>query len=215
METLKVAVGRVEVELLADDRICQSVISGKPFEPDTLDAWAQMCRPGTTVIDVGGYSGLFSIAAAKLGASPVAIEPLPVMQDRIAENANINGVEVRVIPGAASDQSGKFRIGYNDKVHLTSGASLLRRSGPGLMVDTFRLDDLDLPGPVAAIKIDVERHELAVIEGAAGIISRDRPDLIVEFLDPEARERLMKALAGYRSFRVMDTRNLIVSNGAD
>ena len=214
MDTLKLKVGSVEVELLADDRICQSVLTGKPFEPDTLEVWAQMCRPGVTVVDIGAYSGLFSIAAAKLGAVPVAIEPLPVMRDRIAENCKINGVEFRVIPGAASDVTGKTRIGYNEKVHLTSGASVLRKSGPGLIVDTFRLDDIDFGGPVAAIKIDVERYEKAVISGATELLERDRPELIIEVLDQVSRDDIEYMLPKYMVQSFLDKRNLIMSAGA-
>lgn len=213
MDTLKIAVGPVEVELYADDRICQSILTGKPFEPDTLAVWAQMCQAGRIVVDIGAYSGLFSIAAAKLGAVPVAIEPLPFMRERLMANAKLNGVEFRIIPGAASDKTGQARIGYNDKVHLTSGASILRKSGPGFTVDTFRLDDIDFGGPVAAIKIDVERYEKAVLNGAAELIERDRPELVIEVLDQVSRDDVEYMLPKYMVMDFLDKRNLIMSSG--
>jgi hypothetical protein len=42
-----------------------------------------------------------------------------------------------------------------------------------------RLDDA-IGGPVGFIKIDIEAHELPVLEGAAEILNRDRPVLLIE-----------------------------------
>jgi FkbM family methyltransferase len=212
MDTLKLDFGPISVKLISDDRICQSVLTGKPFEPDTLMTWMEMCQPGAIVVDVGAYSGLFSILAAKMGAIPFAIEPLPVMQERIKANAALNGVEFEIIRGAASDETGKIRIGYNDRVHLTSGASVLRKSGPGIVVNTYRLDDINFGGPVTAIKVDVERYEKAVLNGAAEILERDRPDLVIEVLDDVARGDVEYMLPKYTVQSFLDKRNLILTS---
>lgn len=49
-----------------------------------------------------------------------------------------------------------------------------KRVVPVNTLDSYHYDDVDL------IKIDVEGHELAVIEGAVGTISRCKPYLIIE-----------------------------------
>lgn len=41
------------------------------------------------------------------------------------------------------------------------------------------LDSYDLP-PVGVVKIDVEGHELAVLQGAKALLERDRPHLVIE-----------------------------------
>jgi FkbM family methyltransferase len=209
MDTLNIAVGPVSVDLLDDDRICQHIKAGKTFEPDTLAAWAKMCRPGSSVIDVGAYSGLFAISAAKLGAHVTAIEPQPQMCDRLASNRRLNEVSFTILQAAASDARGVARLGVNAAVHLTSGASLLRKSGHGITVHTIRLDDLEIRN-VSAIKIDVERLETAVLRGALGLIARDRPSLIVEFLDDAARRAILDLLPDYDVAAVTDVRNLIL-----
>jgi hypothetical protein len=58
-------------------------------------------------------------------------------------------------------------------------------------VATARLDELGLE-PVGFIKIDVEGHESAVIAGAAGLIARDRPTLLVE-LEERHSDRSIEA----------------------
>ena len=63
-----------------------------------------------------------------------------------------------------------------------------------------------------AIKIDVERHELEVLEGAAGLLARTRPALMVECHGAAwdelgvARSRFTELLgdAGYRDLRFAD-----------
>lgn len=209
MDCVNIKVGPVSVDLLADCRICKHIISGKTFEPASLDAWADMVKPGTDVVDVGAYSGLFSIAAAKLGARPVAIEPQPVMVERIAANARINGVEFQTINAAVSTTEGEARLGVNDAVHLTSGASLLRKSGHGLTVRTICLDNLDLAN-VSAIKIDVERAELLALGGAMRLIEKHRPTMLIEALDSAAMAAIEKALPSYRMVSFLDDRNMMM-----
>lgn len=209
MDAVSLQVGPVTVDLIGDDRICQHVKAGRSFEPETLEAWAQMCAAGSEVIDVGCYSGLFAIAAAKLGCRPIGIEPLPQMRKRIAENSKLNDVHFKVIGAAASDHAGTARIGFNAGVHLTSGASLLRKSGAGIDVKTITLDGLKVEH-LAAIKIDVERLEAAVLRGGLRMIERHRPKLIVEFLDAEAKAAIIGLLPSYRVEAVTDVRNLIL-----
>lgn len=209
MDPLSIQVGPVAVRLIADDRICKSIQSGKPFEPDSLAAWAEMCKPSSEVLDVGAYSGLFAIAAAKLGCRPVAIEPLPQMADRLIENARLNEVKVMLLRAAASDSIKMRRIGFNERVWLTSGASLTRKAGAGLLVKVIRVDGLDMEN-VSAIKIDVEGHEGPVLKGAIELIGRCRPKLLVEVLSAAARKAVEKLLPGYRTVGLLDTRNLLL-----
>jgi len=202
-----ITVGPVTVSLMGDDRICQHIIGGKTFEPDSLKKWSEMVVPGTDVIDVGAYSGLFSISAAKLGARPIPIEPMPVMVTRIEDNARMNGVWFKIIKAAASDSGGMKRLGYNEKVHLTSGASLNRKSGGAEMVKGIMLDDLDL-SRVSAVKIDVEGLEMAVLAGAMKMLLRHRPKLLIEVLSGEARKAVEAKLTGWRTKLFLDNRNL-------
>lgn len=214
--TMTVSVGATQVSLLDDDRICQHLAAGRDFEPVTREAWYRALRTVPVlgwVIDVGAYSGLFSIAAAKMGHHAVAVEPLIELQERIRQNALLNHVSnyVTIIPAAATHFTGEIGIGVNDKVHLTSGASVLRKSNQRV-VPAWRLDDFE-PGelPVVAIKIDVERHECAVLEGGRQLIMKHRPTLIVEALNDEARAAVTLALLpNYRLDQRMDDRNMLM-----
>lgn len=206
-----VRVGTADVELLDDDRICLGIKAKGTFEPDTLALWGETCAKGGTVIDVGAYSGLFSIAAEKLGAHAIAIEPLPEMQKRFLRNCANNGVAPKLLKAAACDKDGTVRLGYNHLVAFTSGASLARKSGGFLNVKALRLDKLASDVPIKAIKMDVERCEIDALKGAMKLLAKDKPLLIVETLEKEAAEAVTILLKEhYHPVRFLDRRNLIL-----
>jgi FkbM family methyltransferase len=203
-------VGSTTVSLLENgDRICGHIQSGNTFEPQSLAAWAEMCEKGGTVIDVGGYSGLFAIAAAKMGCHVICFEPMPLNASRILENCHLNGVNVELHNAVASDEPGIVDLTYNPKVEgMTSGASLVRKKGFKLPVRAMTIDSLNV-NPVA-IKIDVERGEPLVLAGARETLARARPQLLVEVLDEEREELVRKSVDGYRVAAVVDVRNWLM-----
>lgn len=209
MGSIAVKAGHIEVFLIDDDRIAQHVLKKGSFEPDSLAAWVAMCAPGSEVLDIGAYSGLFSIAAAKRGARPIAIEPMPTNVERIKANAGMNGVKFTVIQAAATDSKGTADLGYNPGVYMTAGASLDRKGGPTIRVRTIPIDDMRFE-KLSAIKIDVEHHELYVLRGAERTIAKHKPRLIVEALDDSAKKAVVAMLPGYRSAGIRDVRNVIL-----
>lgn len=208
--TTSIKVGKVTVELADGDRIVGHIKQGKEFEPDTLSAFADAVRPGSTVLDIGCYSGLFAIAACKLGARAYGFEPMSEMRDRIRLNQEINHVMFDVFEGAAAENDGTADIGWNPNVKFTAGASFARKTGPHRRVMTTRVDSLAFED-VSVMKIDVERHEAAVIRGARDMITRCRPFLIVEALDDALKSAVLKELPDYDLVDVTDVRNLLLA----
>lgn len=215
---MKIPVGDIEVYLRPEgDRIVSHLIRGdKTFEPATLAAWATVCKMGGTIIDVGAYTGLFSIAAARLGCAVVAFEPLPKNADRLDKNAKRNSQrgKIRLIEAAASNHICESFINLNPHVPgLTSGASIvnedLGRRIEKLRVAFLTIDLLNLP-QVTAIKIDVERAEHLVLLGALETLKRCRPFLFVEVLDEASGEAVKAAVPDYVVSEVLDERNWLM-----
>jgi len=208
-------VGSVSVDMIeADDRVCAHINSGKTFEPRTLEIWADLCatRRGT-VLDIGAYTGLFAISAALHSCRVIAFEPMPRNAERLRENAERNGrsrLFIQLIEAAVSDKPGTAQIGYSANVKgLTSGASLLRKTGATHTVPVVTIDMLDL-SHVSAIKIDVERGEPQVLRGARQTIERCKPAILVEVLDDERKAGVRQALPGYEVAEEIDTRNWLM-----
>lgn len=86
----------------------------------------------------------------------------------------------------------KHRVGNCGGSHVT-------KDHPDELVTATRLDDLDIPGTVGLIKIDVEGHEREVILGAVRLIQQDEPTILME--DRSRARELLKDL-GYRIRRI-------------
>lgn len=210
---IELPIGGYRIRLAETDRITDKIKRFGSFEPESLDRWARMVEPDGVAIDVGAYSGLYAIIAAKLGVRAIAIEPAPWMLARLTENCVLNKASVWIIPAAASDRSGTALL-HHSRTPMTSGASLEALKGGGnVEVATTQLDDLDITERVTAIKIDVERHEANVLRGALRLIEAHKPKLLIEVLGTRSEQdgaiaKLLHLLPdGYRLVAMLDGRN--------
>jgi FkbM family methyltransferase len=205
-------VGWLQVQMTeAEDRVCYHAGKSGFYEPDSLAAWMCAVVPGKVALDIGAYTGLYSIIAAKLGARAVAIEPMPAQQWRLSCNAQANKADVKLLAAAASDQDGAITLWHNPRVALTTGASVRKDKElhrDSLVVGCIRVDSLALSN-VAAIKIDVEHHEDSVVRGAADTIASNRPVLLVETLTGAMRDKVLALLPSYEVAAVLDGRNTL------
>lgn len=200
----------------ANDRICASVMKGVPFEPESLEAWGDICSSGGHVLDVGAYTGLYAIAAVMMGCRATAFEPLQDNRGRFRKNAELNGVDLSANMEAISDRVGQTSLSINARVKgLTSGASLFHYSGGNgeyekrIPVRTITVDSLNLK-KVTAMKVDVERAEPLVLAGARETLQRCRPVLLVEVLGNDERAAVRAAVPFYRVTKELDTRNWLM-----
>lgn len=134
-------------------------------------------------IDVGGNFGLVTYFLARLAPRVFACEPSPVPLPSLRRLVDAN---VTVWPVAVSDKSGPIdlTVWQSRRGWTTNGASLAEDKRDHALahpvpVTAVALDDIDLP-PIGFIKIDVEGHEAAVLEGAKATLARHRPVLMVE-----------------------------------
>lgn len=149
------------------------------FEPE-LARLAELCPAGCgTAVDVGGWYGPWTRRLSRRARRVVTVEPVPHLARLLTAWVPAN---VRVVQAAAADRSGTARLWFPA---LDSGdrgvSSLVRRDihAHALHVSCVTLDQLGLRD-VGFIKVDVDGSELAVLRGATGLLSRDRPALFVE-----------------------------------
>ena len=130
-------------------------------------SWSYVLRnikPGDIVVDVGAHVGLFSLLACAKGAHVVAVEPAPSNLACLKKLTDINpGLNLQVVEAAASDKQGVIAFAPNGP----HGHVALGGESDVVNVSTLRLDSLSLKD-VALVKIDVEGHELAVLDGMSG-----------------------------------------------
>jgi FkbM family methyltransferase len=167
------------------------------YEIDLLQFAATLLQPGDVVIDVGAYIGTHSVFfAAVCGASVTAIEPNPHSCSILRRNCELNRLEarVRIIEGAAGAADGRGRVETPSASNRGDSHFVPDESGD---VKMLSLDSLELPR-TRLVKIDVQGSELAVLQGAATLLERDRPMLFVEASDLPNALSLAQALTPLR-----------------
>jgi FkbM family methyltransferase len=94
---------------------------------------------------------------------------------------------VRIMPFGLSDTNGTAPISDDANGHLSR---IVNAGMPNSTLATVRrLDDLDIPLP-DLIKIDVEDHERAVLEGASSLIKASRPVILFECWEPKSPDNM-------------------------
>lgn len=130
-----------------------------------------LLEPGQHVLDLGaniGYYTLLSARAVGPEGRVLALEPDPGNLDLLERNVELNGFEdrVEILAVAASDRKGTARLAAGD------AANLRRIDAAGTVeVETVSLDDLLAGRPrVDLLRMDVEGHEVQVLDGMDGTV---------------------------------------------
>ncbi|AGB39627.1 FkbM family methyltransferase [Natronococcus occultus] len=148
------------------------------------------CGPSAVVYDVGANVGIYALALAT-GAPDrriVAFEPAPRTAARFGANVRLNGLgdRIELRRCGVGDGSGERPFYVSTYPELSAfdrdGATRWEASVADVRsVPVRRLDELAaaLPAP-DAIKIDAEGAAPAVISGAADVLEREEPTVLVE-----------------------------------
>jgi FkbM family methyltransferase len=151
----------------------------KTLEPE-LFLLRELVGEGRRAVDIGANRGYYTFMLSKLCQFVEAFEPQPLPIDYIVSygRKNINCYNV-----ALSNFNGylELNIPVLNNQAADGLASFKKISGEqkSITVPVHTLDNYNFQN-VSFIKIDVEGHELQVIEGAKETILRDKPVLLVE-----------------------------------
>jgi FkbM family methyltransferase len=173
---------------------------------------------GGTFYDIGSNWGYFALYAASRRTRLIvhAFEPHPQTFHDLAGCVEQAGLKELVTCHnfALSSADGEAFIRIPDRLH--SGQAEVSRSGR-TRISTRRLDALDLPPP-DFIKMDVEGHEIEVLQGAESTLRRIQPFVVFENKrDYAAPGRTLEPLfflasLGYRFFQAAVQRHHAVNS---
>lgn len=174
---------------------------------------------GRAALDVGANKGVWAHALAPLCREVLAFEPNPkmfAMLDRLKPR------NCRVFAFAASDEDGEavLRVPRYARGWSNQHASLSAERVPGphgaVTVQQRRLDGMDLP-PIGFLKVDVEGFEEQVLDGAALLLARDRPAMVLELEQRHTGRPIEAMLAavearGYLALALQNGRLVLASS---
>jgi FkbM family methyltransferase len=173
-------------------------------------------------LDIGSHGGLYAILMAREGVFKdiVAFEPDPVNLAQLHGNLFLNGVtkSVRTLEVAASDAKGQAV--FNVAVDSFRGGSRMDEEGDialshQITVQTERVDDLiDESGAILVVKIDVEGHEMKVLDGMTQLLGRNSFVMQIESSTPEKLAAVTGFLAqrGIRLERTLHNDHFFISD---
>jgi FkbM family methyltransferase len=190
------------------------------WEGDSVLVFRSVIKPGHTCVDIGANAGFNTIAMADLAGAQgrlVAFEPNPSIYRRLLRNIELNpaiaavtkceGLAVSNFCGALFFQP--VNDGSNGYVRM-DGAGNGAVPCRAITIDSY-FGDIRID----FIKIDVEGHELEVLEGAEEVLRRDLPALfyesLVEHFAVEKLRRIEDLLVGlgYDLFRLTKDLKLV------
>ncbi|MGH6969306.1 MAG: FkbM family methyltransferase [Stellaceae bacterium] len=165
-----------------------------------------LCLRDRDAIDVGANEGSYVHFMKRHARRVYAFEPVPWLAEALAWKFAPR-VVVRNIALSREAGVAVLRIPLVGGVPVTGLASLNGVNGGApadagfkeIEVPTRPLDDV-FAGPAGFIKIDVEGHEEAVLDGAARTIARCRPRLLVEIEERRTPGALARIYAFLRRF---------------
>lgn len=205
---------------LPSDFLGKHIICNGAFERETMEYVAgvlDVCTPKnaspSVFLDIGANIGNHTCFFAQRFSRTISAEPSEVVASILRSNVLLNGLQdkVTIVEAAISDRNGSA-------LHYTSTGDNLG----GSSLDDTRRDTLSTKGKevqvitgdvmvssaasvgelVSFVKIDVEGHEYAVIEGLVETLRRDHPVLLFEADSGPAAHKCLELLRqlGYCKF---------------
>jgi FkbM family methyltransferase len=175
-----------------------------------------LVTPGSVAIDVGAHIGDYTYSLCRCvgpAGRVIAIEPILDLARMLERATRTLGLPVTVLHCALSSRAGQgdLLIPIENGKRIAGFATLepRERDGKTCRVPLRRLDDVcrellaDTPAKISFVKIDVEGHELEVLQGGAQMLREHRPNLLIEIEQRHSRIPISQTLEfvtslGYR-----------------
>lgn len=192
-ETVKLPWG-VEIKIRPNEVIGRSILIMGIYDLGLSELIWRLLEPGELAIDVGANIGyITSLMAQKVGqkGKVLSFEPLPKIYEELSENISVwqnqlGWHQISAKQLAVSNCSGQGILYLPTDFNENRGTASLTHHEKDVLetcsVDLVKLDEL-IPSneDIGVIKIDVEGHEIEVLQGANNIITNQQiRDIVFE-----------------------------------
>lgn len=160
------------------------------YEPMSMSLWCEHSRKARTILDVGSFSGIYSLAATRNPQARIhAVEAARRTYGRLLVNLQINRLSNRITCSNVAISSGdgfETFLRFRGENILGIGDSFISKKlevqGAEERVQTISLDQLCADHELAPdlIKLDVEGAECLALAGMTRILEQNRPNILIE-----------------------------------
>ncbi len=179
----------------------------KGWEKVSFELWRRLCPLANTILDIGANTGVYALIAQATNpqATVIAVEPVQRIFEKLKQNTRMNGDRIHVVCAAVSDHTGTAIL-YDQPAHehvlSVSLDPTWNKESPWLspvevpcITVTDLLRDYELK-KADLLKIDVETHESAVLDGCATLLREHKPTLLIELLNNDVAQRVAAQVEG-------------------
>ena len=164
------------------------------YEPE-LKLIKEFVVHGTDSLDIGVYQGVYSYEISKYAKTVHSFESNPIIFSFLNRNICkiINNIKLYNFGLSNQNNNATLRIPIRNKSAKEENYEEFFEMGRATIHDknefsefkTFnvnvkKLDFVQFENPISFIKIDVEGHEIEVLEGAIETINKNKPILLVD-----------------------------------
>ena len=170
------------------DVVRNTIIENKIFDNDVYEYSKKYIKENSVVIDAGANYGQLSILFSKVkpGVKVYAFEAYKYISQILLKNVKINNANVKVYNCILSDENKKNLI-ISDAIlkefnnYGSNSVELETDENQGNLIDSIKIDDLDIQEKISFMKIDVQGYDLKVLKGAKKTIMKNKMPIIVEY----------------------------------
>lgn len=178
----------VFIHLENDKYIPESLTKYDGWENEIYDECKQYLKPNSNIIEVGAHIGTHTIPLSKLVPQGFvyAFEMQRFIHQLLCTNIIINRCgNIHTYQEGVSNQKGEVKVGLVDHNHHDNSGNVklldvMMDAGYPLHVTTLD-HKFEFLKKVDLIKVDVECHELEVLQGAYHLIKHHRPIIVTEY----------------------------------
>jgi FkbM family methyltransferase len=171
---------KVAVQMLAPKTAVHHAATNSRHQEPEVELLSVLVDPRRAAIDVGGHLGAYTSPLVTMVAKLIVFEANPRLATVLA-----NAFPTALVRSeAVSDRKGTvdLQIPIHDGAPADGLASLEPQVGhltKRVRVTTVMLDELEFDD-IGFIKIDVEGHELSVLQGGLNLLKSQRPIVLIE-----------------------------------
>ena len=202
---VETTVGGKQISLFSvnDDVVAWNLFWLGEYEKDLIDEWVDILNSEQDglILDIGAYTGYYSLIAGKFGRKSHAFEIVPRTVERLKINVILNQLQdlVTIHGYGVSNKTHSVSLNMPRKADfLGTGNSIDKKSNVEKVDETICMvrdfSNIDIGNDkIVGIKIDVEGHEFNVLESIESLLKMHKPSIIIEMM-PETKDKCCELL---------------------
>ena len=170
------------------DVVRNTILEDKIFDQEVYECSKEYIKENSIVIDAGANYGQLSILFSKLkpNVKVYAFEAYKYISQILSKNVKLNNSNVKIFNYILGDESKKNLIisksilqEFNN--YGSNFIDLKKDINKGDLINSIKIDDLNIQEKISFMKIDVQGYDLKVLKGAEKTIKRNKMPIIIEY----------------------------------